>query len=161
MSVEFATAAIQNAYFFHKHGNRFQDPERVLQNLEELVRRLLVANHPKNSFLAWFNLGLANYVRGGYRLLPCNAGSDVFFVDSFGEVRPCNGMEESMDSLKTHEFSEIWEGPRAAEVRAKVADCAQNCWMIDSVAPAMKRALPEVSRWVAPAKLTGRMPPCG
>lgn len=160
MGVEFATAAIHNTYYFHKYDNRFQDPEHVAQNLEELARRLLAANRPKNWFRAWFNLGLANYVRGGSRLLPCNMGSDVFFVDPFGEVRPCNGMEESMGSLKTQEFAEIWEGPKAGEVRTRVADCAQNCWMIGSVAPAMKRALPQVSWWVARAKLTGRMPPC-
>jgi Fe-coproporphyrin III synthase len=160
MGLEFATAAVHNTYYFHKYDNGFQDPERVVRNLEELSRRLLATNRPKNWFRAWFNLGLANYVRGGARLLPCNVGSDLFFVDPFGEVRPCNGMEESMGSLKTQSFAEIWEGPKAAEVRAKVAGCGQNCWMIGSVAPAMKRAMPHVSWWVARAKLTRRLPPC-
>jgi Fe-coproporphyrin III synthase len=160
MGMEFATAAVHNTYYFHKYDNRFENPERVAQNIEELARRLLSTGRPKNWFRAWFNLGLANYVRGGSRLLPCNVGSDLFFVDPFGEVRPCNGMEESMGSLKTQSFAEIWEGPKAAEVRAKVAGCRQNCWMIGSVAPAMKRAMPHVSWWVARAKLTGRFPPC-
>jgi len=160
MGVEFATAAAHNTYYFHKFDNRFENPEHVAQNLEKVAQRLLATSRPKNWFRAWFNLGLANYVRGGSRLLPCNVASDVFFVDPFCEVRPCNAMEESLGSLRHQSFEEIWNGPKAAEVRAKVAVCTQNCWMMGSVAPAMKRELPRMSWWVLRAKLTGRTPPC-
>ena len=158
MGVEFATAATHNSYYFHKFDNAFSDPERVAGRLEELAARLMRTRTPKNWFRAWFNMGLANYVRGGARLLPCNVANDVFFVDPFGEVQPCNGMEASMGSLKQKPFGEIWAGVRAREVRDAVASCSRDCWMIGSVSPAMKRNLRTPATWVLRARLTGTLP---
>lgn len=159
MGVEFATAAVHNSYYFHKYDNAFQDPEAVAGNLEALASLLLSTKRPKNWFRAWFNMGLANYVRGNKRLLPCNMGSDVFFVDPFGRVLPCNAMEQVMGSLKHADFDSIWRSERAGCVRDRVGSCDANCWMIGSVSPAMKRNMLVPARWVIRAKLTGRVPP--
>jgi MoaA/NifB/PqqE/SkfB family radical SAM enzyme len=159
MGLEFATAAVHNSYYFHKHDNVIGDKERVAGNLEALSRRLLKTKRPKNWFRAWFNMGLANYVRGGPRILPCRMGTDVFFVDPAGEVRPCNAMEVSMGSLKEKPFDEIWKGAAAHEVRDLVAACERDCWMIGSVSPAMKRHIVTPASWVVKAKLTGTLPP--
>jgi MoaA/NifB/PqqE/SkfB family radical SAM enzyme len=161
MGVEFATAATHNSYYFHKFDNAFSDPERIAGRLEELSRRLSRTWKPKSWFRAWFNMGLANYVRGGDRLLPCGVAEDVFFVDPFGEVRPCNALEETMGSLKRQSFDEIWTSAQAQEVRARVATCGRNCWMIGSVAPAMKKDVRTPGKWVLRAKLTGKLPPVG
>jgi hypothetical protein len=104
-------------------------------------------------------MGLANYVRGGDRLLPCGVAEDLFFVDPFGEVRPCNAMEETMGSLKQRSFDEIWTSPEARLVRGHVASCTRNCWMIGSVSPAMKKNLRVPAAWVLRAKLTRTAPP--
>ena len=159
MGMEFATAAIHNSYYFHKLDNSFIEPEHVARKIEEVARLLLRTRKPKNWFRAWFNMGLANYVRGGDRLLPCGVADDVFFVDPFGEVRPCNAMEETMGSLKQRSFGEIWASPEARRVRAQVASCTRNCWMIGSVSPAMKRNIRVPAAWVLRAKLTGKVPP--
>lgn len=158
MGVEFATAAVHNSYYFHKLDNQIEDVERVAGNLEELARRLLQTRKPKSWFRAWFNMGLANYVRGNRRLLPCNVATDLFFVDPFGEVKPCNAMDVSMGSLKERPFGAIWASPEADAVRARVASCERNCWMIGSVAPAMKRDLKVPAAWVLRAKLAGTLP---
>lgn len=159
MGVEFATAAVHNSFYFHKMDNNIQDKVTVVENLSELARRLLRTWKPKNWFRAWFNVGLANYVGGGARLLPCGTGSDVFFVDPFGEVRPCNGMDASMGSLKEESFESIWRSPAAEAVREAVKSCDRRCWMIGSVAPAMKRRFSVPARWVLKAKLGGGLPP--
>jgi MoaA/NifB/PqqE/SkfB family radical SAM enzyme len=161
MGMEFATAAIHNSYYFHKTDNAFIDPDHVAAKIEEVARLLLHTCRPKNWFRAWFNMGLANYVRGGDRLLPCGVAGDVFFVDPFGEVRPCNAMEETMGSLKERSFGEIWEGAEARRVRGLVASCPSNCWMIGSVSPAMKKNLRVPAAWVVRAKLGRRLPPVG
>lgn len=158
MGVEFATAAVHNSYYFHKYDNVITEPERVGGNLEKLAYRLLRTRRPKDWFRAWFNMGLANYVRGNPRLLPCAAGTDVFFVDPFGEVKPCNAMDESMGSLKERPFGEIWASPQAASVHRHAAACDKNCWMIGSVSPAMKRELRVPAAWVVRAKLSGSLP---
>jgi len=36
---------------------------------------------------------------GRPRLLPCEMGFDAFFLDPYGNVRPCNVMDEIMGNL--------------------------------------------------------------
>lgn len=159
MGLEFATAAVHNTYYFHKFDNAIADKEHVAGKLEELSRRLLATNRPKNWFRAWFNMGLANYVRGGARLLPCDMGSDIFFVDPFGRILPCNAMDAPMGSLKEQTFDEIWNSDEAKAVRDRVCACSSQCWMIGSVSPAMKKHIRVPATWVARAKLSGGLPP--
>ncbi|MGE4291127.1 MAG: glycosyltransferase [Desulfovibrio sp.] len=149
MGLEFATAAMHNNFYFHKFDNSFRDTEMISEQFRRLAVRLLRTRRPKNWFRAWFNYGLANYVRGGKRLLPCEVGSDLFFLDPFGEVRPCNGMEASMGNLKRASFEEIWNSPEAGDVRRRVCRCDAQCWMIGSVAPAMKKRLSVPAAWIA------------
>jgi len=159
MGLEFATAAVHNNYYFHKFDNVIEETERVAGRLEDIARRMLRTNRPKNWFRAWFNVGLANYVRGGARLLPCDMGTDIFFVDPYGRVMPCNGMDAPMGSLKELTFDTIWASPEAEAVRGRVCTCDTNCWMIGSVALAMKKHIRVPATWVLKAKLTGRLPP--
>jgi MoaA/NifB/PqqE/SkfB family radical SAM enzyme len=83
----------------------------------------------------------------------------MFFIDPLGIVRPCNGMAEedgsAMGSLKETSFDEIWNSDAARHVREQVRTCGQECWMIGSVAPAMKRDIKVPVLWAAKAKLTG------
>jgi hypothetical protein len=66
-------------------------------------------------------------------------GRDGFFLDPFGDVLVCNGMNEKqpIGNLKEQEWDTIWNGKRAEEVRRMVKTCKKNCWMIGSAAPAM------------------------
>jgi len=165
MGFELATAVVHNSYYFHKHDNRIEDPDRVAERFTELARRQIASSSPKKWLRAWFNMGLANKARGGERALPCGVGSDMFFVDPYGVIRPCNGMDDedssAMGSLKTNTFEEIWSSSQAAEVRARVATCDKQCWMIGSVAPAMRRKPSVPLSWAAKAKLTGTLEPVG
>ena len=110
-------------------------------------------------------MGLANKAQGGTRALPCGMGSDMFFVDPFGVVRPCNGMPNedgsAMGSLKESSFDTIWNSERGAASSRASEMCDQECWMIGSVAPAMKRDLKVPALWAAKAKLTGVLDPVG
>jgi MoaA/NifB/PqqE/SkfB family radical SAM enzyme len=101
------------------------------------------------------NMGLANYVQGEDRLLPCGVAEDLFFVGAYGEVRPCNAMEETMGSLKQRSFDEIWASPEVQLVRSHASSCTRSCWMIGSVAPAMKKNI-RVPAARARSSATGR-----
>ncbi len=136
---EFATATLHNSHYFHKLDNQIQDKERVIAEFQKLIRELLKSRKIKEWFRAYFNYGLINYIRGKPRFLPCEMGSNGFFVDPVGDVLVCNGMDkkEPLGNLKTQSWDEIWQGKRAAEVRAMVKACRKNCWMIGSAAPAI------------------------
>jgi radical SAM protein with 4Fe4S-binding SPASM domain len=92
-------------------------------------------------------------------MLPCEAGSENFFIDPRGNVLPCNGMEHScwFDTMgNLHDvdsFDEIWNSEQARKVRDKVAHCPKSCWMIGSVSPVMKKYITKVAPWVIKNKL--------
>jgi len=150
MGMEFATAATHNSYYFHKYDNRFKEPEAVASEFEKLSCMMLRTGRIKNWFRAYFNDGLANYVRGGARPLPCEAGTDLFFLDPFGRITPCNGSDEEMvmGTLGPQSFDEIWNSERAAAVREAVRTCKKNCWMIGSAAPAIKKNIKVPVKWI-------------
>lgn len=163
LKLEFATAAFHNSFYFHKDDNVITNIEEVCADFEELINRLLKENHPKSWFRAWFNLGLVHYIRGNPRLLPCEAGSENFFIDPCGEVLPCNGMEAqcwyaTMGNLNdAMDFMEIWESDRADKVRNQVRNCPKNCWMIGSASSVMKKYVVRLLPWIITNKLRSIM----
>ena len=159
LKMQFATASFHNSFYFHKYDNKVTNIDEVCGNFDELIQRLMKENSPKSWFRAFFNLGLINYIKGGRRMLPCEAGSENFFIDPYGNVLPCNGMEKScwfdtMGNLNDVEtFDEIWNSEKAKAVREKVAHCPKNCWMIGSVSPVMKKYMPNILPWIVKNKL--------
>lgn len=160
MNLEFATAAVHNSYYFHKYDNEIKEKKEVIARFDELIKELLHTNKLKNWFRAYFNYGLINYIKGNRRLLPCEAGTANFFVDPWGEIRPCNGLEEgiwmdSMGNLNQNTFEEIWNGSKAREIRSKVKECSKNCWMIGTAAPVMKKQIWKPLLWILKNKFSG------
>lgn len=164
MDLEFATAVVHNSYYFHKSDNVITRQAEARAALENLIAELLRTKKMKNWFRAYFNYGLIHYAEGKPRLLPCKAGTENFFVDPWGEIRPCNGLEESiwidsMGNLNKNSFDEIWNGQKARDIRKKVEACRKNCWMIGTAAPVMKKRLHIPLQWVLKNKyrsITGK-----
>lgn len=159
LGMEFATAAFHNSYYFHKDDNAITNKDEVIGNFHKLIEELLKENTPKSWFRAFFNLGLINYIRGNPRMLPCEAGSANFFIEPYGEVYPCNGLEErywkeSMGNIReTTNFDALWNSAQAQKVRDQVRTCPKNCWMVGTAAPVMKKYIKHPATWVAKNKL--------
>ena len=152
MGVEFATATTHNSYYFHKFDNKIEDNKMVIGEFKKLIRELLKSRRVKDWYRAYFNCGIINFIEGNKRLLPCEMGYNAFYLDPFGEVRPCNVMEESMGNLKEKTFDEIWHGAEAKRIREMVSHCNNNCWMIGSVGEIMKKHILVPTKWVLKAK---------
>ncbi len=159
LGMEFATAAFHNSYYFHRDDNYIHEKETVINDFHELIERLLKENHPKAWFRAFFNLGLINYIQDGKRMLPCQAGTANFFIEPYGDVYPCNGLEErywkkSMGNIRNvSTFEELWFGKEAREVRELVSTCPKNCWMVGTAAPVMKKYIKHPLKWVVKNKV--------
>lgn len=158
MGMEFATAAFHNSYYFHKEDNVITNRDEVCKDFEQLIEWQLKEKHPKSWFRAWFNMGLINYIHGKPRMLPCEAGAANFFIDPWGEVYPCNGMEEkywkeSMGNIHDKPFMEIWESDQAQKVRAMVRKCPKNCWMVGTASPVMHKYVKYPAMWALKNKL--------
>ena len=159
LSLEFATAAFHNSYYFHKDDNLITNKEEVCGNFEKLVNMQLKENYPKSWFRAFFNMGLINYIEGNRRLLPCEAGLVNFFVEPYGDVYPCNGLEEKywqekMGNIReTPDFQSIWASEQAEKVRDMVSRCPKNCWMVGTASPVMKKYIKLPLKWALKNKL--------
>jgi MoaA/NifB/PqqE/SkfB family radical SAM enzyme len=139
LNYEFATATVHNSHYFHKWDNIVQYKSEITIELKKLIVELLRSKRAKEWFRAYFNNGLINFIQGKPRFLPCEMGKNGFFLDPFGDVLVCNGMDrkEPLGNLHKQTWDEIWTSKRADEVRAMVGHCSKNCWMIGSAAPAM------------------------
>lgn len=157
LGMEFATATLHNSFYFRKTDNHIQNKEKVARAIEELVNDLLRSSSPKKWFRAYFNHGLINCIYGKKRYLPCEMGSDAFFVDPFGDVLPCNGMieKQSMGNLHDMTWDQIWNSKQAKLIRQMVKNCPQNCWMIGSVSPAMHKRIWIPAWWIFRHKVVG------
>ena len=158
LGMEFATAAFHNSYYFHKDDNTITNRKQVCSDFETLINWQLRENHPKSWFRAFFNMGLINYINGGRRPLPCEAGSMNFFIDPYGEVYPCNGLEckywkESMGNIRKADFMDIWTSDQAAKVRAMVRRCPKNCWMVGTASPVMHKYIKFPAKWALQNKM--------
>ncbi len=154
MGMEFATAAVHNAFYFHKFDNRFEHPEIAIEELKQLIRELLRSRKVKDWFRAYFNYGLINYIKGNPRLLPCEMGHDSFFLDPAGKILPCNVMEETMGNLRESSFDDIWSGLDAGRIREQVKKCTKNCWMIGSVSQQIRKNMLGVGTWILKNKFS-------
>src|SRR5690606_36830967 len=123
LGAEFAQAVPHNSYYFHKDDNEIADVEGVQAAIRDLMTAFLRSGRPKEWFRAYLNRGLVDHGGGVRRRLDGTAGTDVFFLDPFGEVYPCNGRALSMGNLQHQGFDELWVSDQARDVRATVASC--------------------------------------
>ncbi len=163
LGMEFATASFHNSYYFHKDDNAITNKDEVINNFRKLMEELLKDNSPKSWYRAFFNLGLINYIREQPRMLPCEAGTANFFIEPYGDVYPCNGLEdrywkESMGNIRdVKSFDELWFSEQADKVRGLVRTCPKNCWMVGTAAPVMKKYIKHPTSWVIKNKIKSMM----
>jgi len=153
LGIEFGQTALHNSFYFHKMDNKIADTERVTAAVRDLICAFLRSNKAKLWLRVYLNLGIIAYINDEPRILPCGAGTDLFFLDPYGEVYPCNVMEESMGNIRQANFEQIWNGPRAFQVREMVKNCPQNCWMVGTARPAMMRHPVKPILWIIKNKV--------
>ena len=165
MGLEFTQCVPHNSHYFHKLDNQIVDKERWGKEIRNLMRALLTSKRTnlrlkvKDWFRAYLNLGLYLHVIEGKRPLACGAGTDFFFVDPYGDVLPCNGMEakDAMGNLNQQTFDEVWNSERAKAVRSRVACCQRGCWMVGSAVPAMRKHIVRAATWVLKNKINATL----
>jgi MoaA/NifB/PqqE/SkfB family radical SAM enzyme len=159
MGIEFAQCVVHDAWQFRIPENAIENQKGVINELRRFIRELLQSKRKepflrvKDWFRAYVNRGFINFVRGDKRLLPCGAGTDIVFIDPYGDVYPCNALRETMGNLRNSGFHEIWNGDKAARVRRMVADCKENCWMVGTSRPAIRKNPWKPIQWVLKNKL--------
>lgn len=153
--VELATAILHNAYYFHKEDNVIHDKARTEAGLKKLINEYLRSSHYKDWFRAYFTQGIIDHMYGKERPLKCTMARDSFFIDPYGDVRPCNVMDLPFGNIKRKPFPEIWRSEEAEQARKRVDVCDRNCWMIGSVGHLIRHRWWVPGLWVIRHKWMG------
>jgi MoaA/NifB/PqqE/SkfB family radical SAM enzyme len=159
MGIEFAQCVVHDAWQFRISDNVIEEKEIVVKEIKRFIRELLHSRRKqpflrvKDWFRAYVNRGFINFVRGDRRLLPCGAGTDIVFIDPYGDVYPCNALKEPMGNIKNFGFAEIWSGPPARRIREIVSACTRNCWMVGTSRPAIRKNIWKPSAWILKNKM--------
>jgi Fe-coproporphyrin III synthase len=159
MGVEFSQCVVHNAWQFRVPDNIIEDKDKVVCEIKKFIRELLRSKRRsyflrvKDWYRAYLNRGFINFMRKDQRLLPCGAGTDIVFIDPYGEVYPCNALAESMGNIKEMNFEEMWNGSQAQQIRETVSQCTQGCWMVGTSRPAIKKNLWKPSIWLLKNKI--------
>jgi Fe-coproporphyrin III synthase len=162
LGVEFGNSTMHNSWYFHTSDNRIEDVDLAVRREKEFIRALLTSERRsfrgrmKDYLRAYFNLNILSHLEGRPNLLcGCPAGQDLFFVDPWGNVLPCNGTAEPwiMGNLHHQTFDEIWNSSEAEEIRRRVGACSLECAFIGTARFDMKRRPWRPLAWIAANKL--------
>jgi MoaA/NifB/PqqE/SkfB family radical SAM enzyme len=163
LGVEFGNSVMHNSWYFHKTDNAVEDIPKAVAAEKEFITALLSSSRPqlvlrmKDYLRAYFNLNILNHLEGRPNVFAgeCIAGTDLFFVDPWGNITPCNGSADPwiMGNLKEQSFDEIWNGPQAEAVRQQVCACGESCAFIGTARFDMLRHPVKPLAWVARNKL--------
>lgn len=162
LGIEFGNSTMHNSWYFHKSDNTITDLELAVETEKRFIRALLQSKRKslrmrsKDWLRAYFNLNILKHLEGkGNVIASCCAGKDLFFLDPFGNVLPCNGSEEQwiMGNLKARSWDEIWNSQMATTIRARVAGCNRACAFIGTARFDMKRHPLRPITWVIANKI--------
>lgn len=156
LDVEFTCAVAHSSpIYFGAQENDLPDPNIAREHLRALSCRQLSSSHPKDWFRAYFTSGLIDYIDGRARRINCTAGRRFFFLDPGGQVFPCNVLDLPMGNITEASFDRIQA--RGQAVLGKVKQCSQNCWMVCTVSPMMRRNPFRPLAWIISTKAFARL----
>ncbi len=159
LGVEFAQCVVHDAWQFRIEDNVIEEKEKVIHQIKRFIQELLLSKRRdyflrvKDWYRAYLNQGFINFIQGDRRLLPCGAGTDIVFIDPYGDVYPCNALKEWMGNIRRSSFEEIWNGSSAQRVRKIVSRCTKNCWMVGTSRPAIRKNLWKPTQWILKNKM--------
>ncbi len=159
LGVEFTCSIAQNSeHYFMTNNNKFAKIDVLKEHLEYIAHEELKRNQPKRWFRAYFLNGIYHYAKENRRVLPCDAGSNFFFMSPTGDIYPCNILNKVMGNIKVSNFQDIWSSENADKTRKIVSHCSFNCWMICTARTAIKRNIVKVGYWLLKNKSKQKFP---
>lgn len=155
MGIDFVASAVHSSpIFFGDHGDEKPRAHGSVAEMAHVMRQDLASRRPRDWAKAYYMRGLIDYVQGKRRRLPCRAGTDFFFMDPWGAIYPCNILGVRMGTIRDGTFEEL-RRRSLREVGPAVAGCSEQCWMVCTVSPPMRRSPLKPLAWIAGAKLLG------
>jgi MoaA/NifB/PqqE/SkfB family radical SAM enzyme len=151
LKVQFTCAVVHNSETtFGNHTEIEAEVPVVKPELEKIRNSFLVSGKPKDWARGYFVDTLIDYLDKKPRPIPCTAADNFFFLQSNGDVYPCNILNLKMGNLREERIEEIFA--RNQKIKSDCAKCNQ-CWMICTVVPLLRKNPVKPLAWVAKNKL--------
>ena len=136
---ELSASTLHNGFQFHKNDNVPYNRQKVAKDIQELVLAYLKSDKIKDWFRAYMSLGLISKTLGHNRILKCRAATNFFFIDPWSDVFACNVRPDlKFGNLTQQSWNDLTTGQNSFQIRGKVNQCLDNCWMVGSAKTAMR-----------------------
>lgn len=133
------TPAIISSYYL---GNEQMASDVKLKgpDIEEMLGFLKEMEEKEPAYAYYFNNVRSIYMHG-HRTFPCLMGWKSMYMNASGDVFPCHllGPDYKMGNVREGSMSDIWQGPRAKEIRHKLKAeefclvCTNNCDILNNL----------------------------
>jgi radical SAM protein with 4Fe4S-binding SPASM domain len=141
---------------FKQSNPLISDLDLLNRQFTQLDRELLKSMSIRKWARAFINSGTPYYAATGKRKLPCFAGTDFFFMTPNGDIHPCMVIDFKFGNIKEQTFDDIWAQPKADKFRNLISDvtkCNNQCWMICTVFPWMRKHKLNCAMWLVMNKI--------
>jgi radical SAM protein with 4Fe4S-binding SPASM domain len=153
MGIQFTGTYAHNSDVYFKTSSNVK-ADIDLSQLDDVIRSELKSKSAKSWFRAYYFQGAKESQAGKKKIRQCCAGERFFFLDPFGNVYPCVMLNEVMGNIRDFkDFDELFNSPKAEEVRRKVKICSHICWMVCTVRSNLIRHPIEPVSWIVKNKL--------
>ncbi|MFQ5924442.1 MAG: radical SAM protein [Dehalococcoidia bacterium] len=162
LKVQFTCCGIAHNSEFY-----FSEDNKPIENLEELrkqttwlTREHLKSFHSTDWARAYVDSGNHYFAATGKRNIPCFAGTDLFFMTPNGDVYPDMILACKLGNIQSESFEAMWHSPKATDFRNgidNVSNCPNQCWMLCTVFPHMRRNKLKCLTWIAANKVRAHM----
>lgn len=149
LGIEFSITVVTSSpiYFGGKDLLKPKNNDNLKRQFEELIRNELMCWKLKRWARAYYDYTLFEYIRTQKRPLPCDAGESFFYLDPYGNIYPCDVMNEVFGNLQNDPFEKIWASPKADSIRNVTKNC-DGCWMVCTAKTPIKKNIHKGALWV-------------
>jgi MoaA/NifB/PqqE/SkfB family radical SAM enzyme len=151
LGVQFTCAVVHNSET--TFGNHFDIEAEVPVVRPELVKikdSFLASSKPKDWARGYFVDTLIDYLDRKPRPVPCTAADNFFFLQSNGDVYPCNILNIKMGNIREETVEQIFA--RHQKTKEACSKCNQ-CWMVCTVVPLLRKNPTKPLAWVVKNKI--------
>jgi Fe-coproporphyrin III synthase len=142
LGMEFSLAIVHSSENYFGKVNILKDKEKMIGQLDWLIKRELGSWNKKQWGRAYFAHGAREFIRTGKRILPDYSGKFNIFIDPRGDVYPCD-----VSSDKIGEFSDL------KNIKSGVDENCHKSWMVCTARQSIKKHWMKVSLWIVVNKL--------
>jgi len=151
-NIEFTMSIVHNAEnYFNIDTNILNDVDSLERQLNYVIKKELNQLNPRRLFRTYYFKGIINYAKTAKRLLPCCALKNSFFINSSGDIFPCNILETSIGNIKNEDFDTIWTSSSQDGLRKFCSSC-DKCWMVCTVKNSIRKEPFKVAKAIAKDK---------